>query len=334
MTAEEILNTIIIDENGVINPSGFEQDCLGMTPLHILACSTVQQLELYQLLVEKYPESLIVEDAWGALPLLYAIWGDAPSEIIHFLINSYQSLYPDHEFDWNGMLITLGRANPPVSVIQNLLDVRQTLSPGYTIDWDQILGVLAERAEWDEPHANPKTFCFLTRCCIVTRVSAIGVKHFRDAMADEWMGDDNDFSRQAWYTETLTQLEYYESEYRKLKEMTSLLELALWKKKIDNSSLGHGGKMDTSNKKMKMDSSEFRLQCRINCGADHVVENVLPYLLPPDFVLSIDDSSDDEEEEDDDNSDNDNGDDDDEEEKDNYDNGEYAEVIDEEEEAL
>ena len=32
-------------------------------------------------MVEKYPENLIVEDAWGALPLLYAVWGDAPSEI-------------------------------------------------------------------------------------------------------------------------------------------------------------------------------------------------------------------------------------------------------------
>ena len=91
--------------------------------------------------------------------------------------------------------------------------------------------------------------------------------------------------------------------------------------------------MGVGNKKMKMDVTDFRLQCRINCGADHVVENVLPYLLQSDFVLSIDDSSDDDEE-DDDNSDdgNDNGAND--EEKDNYGNGEYAEVIDEEEEAL
>jgi hypothetical protein len=296
---DEIQNTIITSESGELDPSGLQQDCLGMTPLHILACSTVQCLELYQLLVEKYPENLIVEDAWGALPLLYAIWGDAPNEIVNFLVDSYQSLYPDHEFEWSTMLIKLGRANAPTTVMQYLYNVRHTLSPEHNINWDQVLGVLAERAEWDEPFASSATFCFLTRCSIVTRVSAIGVKHFRDAMADEWMGDEDDFSRQAWYTETLTKLEYYESEYRKLKEMTSLLELALWKKKIDNSSLGHGGKMDTSNKKMKMDPSEFRLQCRINCGADQVIENVLPYLLPPDFVLSIDYSSDDDEDDDD-----------------------------------
>jgi hypothetical protein len=61
------------------------------------------------------------------------------------------------------------------------------------------------------------------------------------------------------------------------------LELALWKIEIDNDN-DQGEKMGGGNKKLKMDQSEFRLQCRISCGADHVVENVLPYLLPLDFV--------------------------------------------------
>ena len=107
MTSEEILNSIIIGENGELDPSGLQQDCLGMTPLHILACSTVQCLELYQLIVDKYPSNLIVEDAWGTVPLLYAIWGDAPSEIVKFLVNRYQSLYPEHAFEWSTMLLTL-----------------------------------------------------------------------------------------------------------------------------------------------------------------------------------------------------------------------------------
>jgi hypothetical protein len=54
------------------------------------------------------------------LPLLYAIWGDAPVEIIQLLINSYQSLYPDHEFDWTDMMITLGQANAPLDVIKEI----------------------------------------------------------------------------------------------------------------------------------------------------------------------------------------------------------------------
>lgn len=120
----------------------------------------------YRLIVAKYPANLITEDRWGALPLLYAIWGDAPIEIINFLINSYQSLYPNHEFDWTDMVIILGRANAPVAVIQNMLDVQHTLSPGYNIDWDQILLKLARLTLSTEPHAFSSTFCFLTRCSI------------------------------------------------------------------------------------------------------------------------------------------------------------------------
>jgi hypothetical protein len=210
--------------------------------------------------------------------MLYAVWGDAPSEIVEFLVNSYQSLYPNHELDWNGMLITMGRAYASERVIQNLIDVQQSLSPEYNIDWDQVLGVLAE-TEYD---MYPKTFCFLTRCSIATRVNVIGVKHFRDAMADDWMGDDNYFNREEWRAETVTKLEYYESEYQRLKEITSLLELALWKSRMDDDSKVGG----RGNKKIKIDLSEFRLQCRVSCGADHVVENVWPYLLPPDFVHS------------------------------------------------
>jgi hypothetical protein len=41
-----------------------------------------------------------------------------------------------------------------------------------------------------EPHVSPATFCFLTRCSIATRVSAIGVKHFQDDMSDNWMGNE------------------------------------------------------------------------------------------------------------------------------------------------
>jgi hypothetical protein len=200
---EEIRN-IIMSENGVLDPTGLHQDCLGMTPLHILACSTVQCLELYQVMIENYPSNLIVDDAWGATPLLYAVWGDAPNEIINFLVNSYQSLYPDHDFDWNDMLLTLGRASTSGIVIQNLLDIQQFLSPGYNINWDNILGVLAAETEYG---IYPKTFCFLTRCSIATRVKAIGIKHFRDAMADDWMGYKNcAFDRRRWQMRQLQNL--------------------------------------------------------------------------------------------------------------------------------
>jgi hypothetical protein len=197
------------------------------------------------------------------------------------------------------MVVTLGRANAPVAAIQNLLDIQHTFSPGYNIDWDQILDELSMATSDYEPFAYPATFCFLTRCSIATRVSAIGVKRFRDDMADNWMGNEyNSFNREMWCNETLTKLEYYESEYQKLKESTSLLELALWKMNIDASTIDIFDAMGDNN----------RLECRTNCGADFVIENVLPYLLPSDFVRSYVYISD---EEDSDSSNNNNEDDDD-----------------------
>jgi hypothetical protein len=71
-----------------LDPTGNQQDCLGMTPLHILTCSSVHDPELYHIIVDNYPTNLITKDRWGALPLLYAFWGAAPTEIIQFLFKS------------------------------------------------------------------------------------------------------------------------------------------------------------------------------------------------------------------------------------------------------
>jgi hypothetical protein len=56
---------------GKLSDIGKRQDFMGMTPLHILACSTKHNLEMYQLLVGAYPEILIIKDnIWGELPLI------------------------------------------------------------------------------------------------------------------------------------------------------------------------------------------------------------------------------------------------------------------------
>ena len=93
---QDLIAVINMRSGNMLNPTGNQQDCLGMTPLHILVCSSVHNLALYRVIIEKYPTNLITEDRWGALPMLYAFWGAAPSEIIQFLIESYRAPYPDH----------------------------------------------------------------------------------------------------------------------------------------------------------------------------------------------------------------------------------------------
>jgi hypothetical protein len=134
----------LITSGNELDPTGNEQDCLGMTPLHILTCSSVHNLEVYRTIIENYPTNLIIEDGWGATPLLYAFWGAAPAEIIQFLIESYQLLYPDHVFNWTMMVETMGRCDSPKERIENLLHVKETLFPEQPIDWVYLLNKFAE----------------------------------------------------------------------------------------------------------------------------------------------------------------------------------------------
>ena len=118
-----------------LDPTGNQQDCLGMTPLHILACSTVQDFGLYKVLLEKYPENLIIEDRWGDLPLFKAVLGNhSSSDIVQFLVKCYHSLYPALEFDWTKMIGTLAGTNAPKEAIQNLVNVQQEYFPNQIID--------------------------------------------------------------------------------------------------------------------------------------------------------------------------------------------------------
>ena len=110
-----------------------------MTPLHILTCSSVHDIDVYRVIVDNYPTNLITEDGWGALPLLYAFWGAAPTEILQFLLESYQSLYPDHLFNWTMMVETMGRCDTPKESIENLLCMKQTHFTEQHID----LGIFA-----------------------------------------------------------------------------------------------------------------------------------------------------------------------------------------------
>ena len=70
---------------------------------------------MYRLLIEKYPETLIMKDKWEDIPLFYALWCNAPTDIIQLLVESYKSFYPEHVFDWGGMILTLAKRNLPLS---------------------------------------------------------------------------------------------------------------------------------------------------------------------------------------------------------------------------
>lgn len=268
-----------------LDPTGSQQDCLGMTPLHILACSAVQHLDLYKVLVEKFPENLITKDRWGALPLLYVTWGNAPSEIVQYLVERYKSFYPNYEFDWTGMVTTLGLANAPTcSFIRLIHKKREESFPDQQWgDWDTALEKAVAASDENDPTCIlRRTFCVLVVGSITKRAKAIGSKVLKKELRDYVFGDvpDGIQQRKDFITVVQTTLGKCEEEYSKLKEATSMIELVLWKIRMNDCFSEQ--KYETRRfKKMKLDKPpDIRHRCRVTCGAGTVIEHVLPYLLP------------------------------------------------------
>ena len=139
MTIDQLLNSIVSSEHGAsTSEMPNNQDCLGMTPLHILACSSTHNIELYECIVAiSTPEGLITEDKWGCPPILYAIWGDAPHEIVELLIDRQKSAFPNHALDWDKMVETLCRAGVSLAIVKRLLNIHQASFSGQSIDWQK-----------------------------------------------------------------------------------------------------------------------------------------------------------------------------------------------------
>jgi len=241
-------------------------DWLGMTPLHILACSKRQSLELYQVIVEHYPRNLITKDKFGAEPLLYAIWGSAPSEIVQYLAESYKSKHPDYELDWYGMVRTLAKA-PSTRVLHKLFDTKESFFPDQKIRrWTILIDEIAITIR-----VSIEVFRFIFRRVISSKVDRIGLKR-RMCIYDQIDAiPDINYSldmRRACLSRIRANLAIYEHDYQILKEVVPVMELVVWKIKVDNEGAS---------------TSLSRRVCRYNCGADVVIGHVLPFLMRGDL---------------------------------------------------
>ena len=82
-----------------------------------------------------------------------------------------------------------------------------------------------------------------------------------------------------WMENVIRRIEHYKAEhYVLLKEFTTLLELALWKAKLDESQHERSFGSDQPAKKAKIDMKAARQEQRITSGANIVIKNVLPFL--------------------------------------------------------
>ena len=82
---------------------------------------------------------------------------------------------------------------------------------------------------------------------------------------------------QQWIRTVLLRLEQYKTEHNDLLiEATTILELALW-----NSKLLLKKKDTTHRRDVERDEQKKRVDCRVNCGSDIIIPNVLAFLKLP-----------------------------------------------------
>ena len=89
-------------------------------------------------------------------------------------------------------------------------------------------------------------------------------------------GDDKTHAIRQWMEFVLDKMDHFRAQHcRYVKEGITLLELALWKAKLCEKE-EYAAEM--SSKRAKVDSESYRRDRRITCGADIVINNVIPFL--------------------------------------------------------
>ncbi len=84
---------------------------------------------------------------------------------------------------------------------------------------------------------------------------------------------------QQWIESVIRRLNHYKNQHKGLlKEATTLLELALWKAKIDDKKEVKESDEETKAKRLKLDTQCERRNLRITSSAGIIIKNVLPFL--------------------------------------------------------
>ena len=217
-----------------------------------------------------------MKDKWGDIPLLYSLWCNAPDDIVSFLVESYKSIYPEYVFDWPDMAVKLCWGCVPSGIIRRLVSTQKKSFPSQKYDMKElvmhVLEIDSNSPFSGRPCETPNnTFRYLLQVSFSERLELLGVRKWQE----ELMNEVNQFDHSAGARRGSTLRLYAKlASYELLKESTMLLELALWKAKIDEYANSGAG-------------DEVRGQCRINCGADVIIRSVLAYLLPEPRVSSF-----------------------------------------------
>jgi hypothetical protein len=159
--------------------------------------------------------------------------------------------------------------------------------PSQPIDWDYLLDQFALPSRVSFRTTFRERMQFLVTRGMSHCVEALAFKVWRESIlnmicaADFKWGEHNFHIIQG----IRARVAHFEAEYYNLKGITAILELALWKLMM-NENIPHE-EVTPRQKKIKTDESNIRRQCRITCGADVIIQHVLPYLISTEDEESV-----------------------------------------------
>jgi hypothetical protein len=257
---------------------GLNQDCLGMTPLHILACSSNGRgIKVFQCMIDKYPNALLIEDRWGDLPLNYALYAEARIKVINFLFKMHRQMWGDMPFDFGHMIQRVAQFAYP-DYLRDVIRAQRAHFPSLAIDWQSLVNTCI--VDWKkgipfvmfrvlvETSVSSRSVCMSEehRSIIDARVCEFEYENDNANLEEE---DDNETERRIVhsYVEIRHMISNYALLYKEfLLEATAILELALWKATILRSSQDN--------------QARTRVECRADAGrcAEVVIKGVLTFL--------------------------------------------------------
>lgn len=260
-----------IDMNQMLDMNsgeGSRQDCLGMTPLHILVLSSRQYIQMYQGLIEHSLSDLVTLDRWGEIPLNYACHNDVPIDILRCLLETHLSIFHTEHLNWGRLVDILCSTGASLEKLQLVLEAQQRYSPNERFDWGKILETTLPS------NADAETTRFLFESSIHRRLNHLGLEKWREGVIKE-VSKMEDFSNRQACSEVMQE----KLVVMERKEILSLVEQSVWKYRMIR-----GGddnvKMGSEEEELFATRSNpyWRELCRVKCGADIVVSNVLPFL--------------------------------------------------------
>ena len=212
---------------------------------------------------------MLIEDKWGEVPLVYALLGKAPIEVIHFLLESHMQRWQAMPFDFGGMILRLAtKQDTSADYVRNVIRAQRTHHRALEIDWQQIVDELI-RVGRDIPI---RMFSVLAEVSVAKRLICMNDEHRIEVDARLQEIETNIEYRDI---RTNPNLDYYGEvhdmvtsyvrlHHGQLMESITILELALWKTMICSN----------------VDDQESRKECRAAGGRclEVVIKHVLAFL--------------------------------------------------------